>query len=279
MDLLTVVYKDELQLLEHQAYSIAYYYGNQIQNIYVILNDDILTHDDIDLSWYGYLQDKVRVFHRSEFGYYPPPHLSGWYTQQVCKILGSAHAESKWCMILDAKTWFIRPMDVEDIFDPYNRAHCESWLCSSPHWQSGLNYLKERYAITDFKWISPAGVPFLADTKTMRDMVLNEPNFIEWFENNCQFPSKVNSNSHGITEFLCYSAWVSKNNLFDDLYSGKQKIGVYNLADWEVDNFYNWFAKLEKDVTALTASIHPRAYKLLNSEQRAAWDDFVKERI
>ena len=120
MDLLTVVYKDELQLLEHQAYSIAYYYGNQIQNIYVILNDDILTHDDIDLSWYGYLQDKVRVFHRSEFGYYPQPHLNGWYTQQVCKILGTALAESKWCMILDAKTLFIRPMKIDELFDQYN---------------------------------------------------------------------------------------------------------------------------------------------------------------
>jgi hypothetical protein len=278
MDLLTVVYRDELHLLELQAYSIAYY-GDQIENIYVILNDDTLTHADIDVNWYGYAHDKVRIFHRSEFGYYPQPHLRGWYTQQVCKILGAVHAESKWCMILDAKTWFIRSFDISEIFDQYNRANFESWDCTSHHWQTGLQFLKQKYNITDFNWISPAGVPFLAHTETMRDMVMSEPNFIEWFENNCQFPSKPNADTHGITEFLCYSAWVSKNNLFDDLYSGKQKFTVYNLADWEIDTFNNWFVNLRKDDKALTASIHPRAYKLLDYDQRKAWDEFVKDRI
>jgi hypothetical protein len=279
MDLLTVVYRDELHLLEHQAYSMAYYFDHEIQNIYVILNDDTLTHDDIDVSWYGDLGYKVRIFHRSEFGYYPSPHLKGWYTQQVCKILGTAHAESNWCMILDAKTWFIRPFEIEEIFDQYNRAHCESWTCNSQYWQTGLEFLKQKYSITDFNWISPGGVPFLAYTHAMRDMVMSEPNFIEWFESNCQFPSKVNPDTHGITEFLCYSAWVSKNNLFDDLYSGKQKFSAHNLADWEVDTFYNWIVKLRRDKKALTASMHPRAYKLLDADQRNAWDEFVKDRI
>jgi Family of unknown function (DUF6492) len=279
MDLLTVVYHDELHLLELQAYSIAYYFDHEIQNIYVILNDDTLTHADIDVSWYGDLGYKVRIFHRNEFGYYPQPHLNGWYTQQVCKILGTAHAESKWCMILDAKTWFIRPFDIEEIFDQYNRAHFANYPCDSPHWQSGLKYLKEHYLIHDFKWISPVGVPFLADTKTMRDMVISKASFVDWFESNCQFPSKVNPNTHGITEFLCYSAWVSKNNLFDELYSGEQKINVYNLTDYEIDTFHNWFVKLQNDNKALTASVHPRAYKLLDKDQRRAWDEFVKDRI
>jgi len=279
MDLLTVVYRDELELLKTQAYSIAYYFLDEIQNIYVILNDDTLTHSDIDTLWWGYHHDKLRIFHRNEFGYYPKEHLTGWYTQQVCKILGTAHAESKWCMILDAKTWFVRPFEIEEVFDQYNRAHFASWPCTSPHWQSGLEFLKQKYNITNFNWISPAGVPFVAHTHSMRDMVASEPNYVEWFESNCQFPSKVTPNTHGITEFLCYSAWISKNTLFDDLYSGKQKIGVHHIADYEVDTFHNWFFNLQKDHTALTASVHPRAYKLLDVDQRKAWDDFVKERI
>jgi len=279
MDLLTVVYSDELYLLEHQAYSIAYYFNDEIKNIYVILNDDTLTHNDIDLSWYGYQQDKVRIFHRSEFGYYPPPYLKGWYSQQVCKILGTVQAESKWCMILDTKTWFIRPFEIEEIFDQYNRAHFESWTCNSPHWQTGLQFLKEKHNITDFKWISPAGVPFLAYVPAMREMVYEESDFVEYFHTYCQFPNLFNSETRGITEFLCYSAHISKKNIFDDLYSNKQKISVYNLADWEVDTFHNWFSKLNNDTRALTASVHPRAYKLLDADQRKAWDEFVKDRI
>jgi Family of unknown function (DUF6492) len=279
MDLLTVVYRDELELLKTQAYSIAYYFLDEIQNIYVILNDDTLSHDDIETFWWGYHQPKVNVFHRNEFGYYPPSYITGWYTQQVCKILGTAHAESKWCMILDSKTWFIRPFESDEVFDQYNRANFANWTCTNPHWQTGLHFLKQKYNFTDFNWISPGGVPFLAHTQTMRNMVASEENFVEWFQNNCLFPSAVHPKTHGITEFLCYCAWVSKNNLFSDLYSSKQKIGVHNLADYEVDTFDNWFTKLQKDEKALTASVHPRAYKLLNSEQRLAWDDFVRERI
>jgi len=272
MDLLTVVYRDELHLLEHQAYSMSYYFYHEIQNIYVILNDDTLTHDDIDVRWYGDLGYKVRIFHRSEFGYYPSPHLTGWYTQQVCKILGSAHAESKWCMILDAKTWFIRPFQLEEIFDQYNRARFAIWDIPHTHWNRGIEYLKTHYNISRIDWLSPAGVPFLADVQTMKEMVYEEPDFINWFESNCEF------NINGITEFLCYSAWVTKQGNFDDLYTGEQIIDVANLADYDVPNFNIWWKRVHQPNT-LTASVHPRAYKLLDADQRNAWDEFVKERI
>jgi hypothetical protein len=272
MDLLTVVYRDELHLLEHQAYSMSYYFGDEIQNIYVILNDETLTHDDIDISWYGELGYKVRIFHRSEFGYYPATHLKGWYTQQVCKILGTAHAESNWCMILDAKTWFIRPFEISEVFDQYNRARFAIWDIPHNHWDRGIEYLKKHYDIPRIDWLSPAGVPFLADVKTMREMVYEEPDFIKWFENNCEF------HINGITEFLCYSAWVTKRGNFNDLYTGEQVIEVASLADYDVSNFNVWWEKIHKENT-LTASVHPRAYKLLDYDQRKAWDEFVKERI
>ena len=90
IDLLTVVYRDELHLLKQQAQSFVYNIvdHDKIKNIYIILNDPELTHEDINLDWYGVgvLRDKVRIVHRNEFGYYPPPTLRGWYTQQVCKI-------------------------------------------------------------------------------------------------------------------------------------------------------------------------------------------------
>jgi len=272
MDLLTVVYRDELNLLKTQAYSISYYLLDEIQNIYVILNDDTLLHSDIETFWWGYHQDKVSVFHRNEFGYYPSPHLKGWYTQQVCKILGTAHAESNWCMILDAKTWFIRPFETSEVFDPYGRARFAIWDISHNYWDCGIEYLKKHYNIPRLDWISPAGVPFLASTHEMKQMILHEPDFVSWFDNNCEF------NRNGITEFLCYSAWITKQGNFNNLYTGEQFIEVANLADYDVPNFNVWWKKVHKENT-LTASVHPRAYKLLDKDQRRAWDEFVKERI
>jgi len=277
IDILTVVYRDELELLKKQAESFAYHLRfPHVNNIIVILNDDNLQTTDIDIGWWGWFKDYVRVLHRNELGYYQPPNLQGWYTQQVCKILGTCSVtESEWCFIFDAKTLLNKDYRTDLIFKD-GRGRFANWPCNSPHWQSGLQFLKDKYDITDFKWISPAGVPFLAHVPTMRAMVYEEPDFVEWFHTYCQFPSKFNTQTRGITEFLCYSAYVSSiPNLFEDLYTGQQEIQVRNLADWEVDNFDSWMTEVE-EIKPFTISIHPRAYNLLTFKQKNRWNDYIK---
>lgn len=282
IDLLTVVYRDELYLLEQQAKSFLYNIidHDSIKNIYVILNDPELTHEDINLDWYGVrdIRDKVRIIHRNEFGYYPPTEMRGWYTQQVCKILGTINAECEWCFIFDAKTLLVTPFNLELILSHYNRGKFADWSKHiSPHWQTGLQFLKEKYNLEKFHWISPVGVPFLAHVPTMRAMVYEEPDFVEWFHTYCDFPNMFNRETKGITEFLCYSVYVSSiPNLFEKLYTGTQHISVYNLADYEVDKFDEWFSKLKADGRAFTASIHPRAYALLTDEQKYKWNNWIK---
>ena len=227
------------------------------------------------MNWLGWFREHARVIHRNEFGYYPPPNIKGWYTQQVCKILGTVNAESEWCLIYDAKTLPNQPYESKLIFDG-ERGRFADWSANiSPHWHSGLEFLKNKYDIKDFKWISPAGVPFLAHVPTMRAMVYEEPDFVEWFHTYCDFPNKFNSETRGITEFLCYSAYVSSiPGLFEKLYTGEQVIEVANLADWEVDNFDKWMANVKR-VNPFTVSIHPRAYKLLSEQQQREWDEYI----
>ena len=176
----------------------------------------------------------------------------------------------------DAKTLPNCTYDKRLLFDG-NRARCANWAENmSPHWQTGVQFLKDKYGITDFKWISPAGVPFLAHVPTMRAMVYEEPDFVEWFHTYCDFPNRFNPHARGITEFLCYSAYVSSiPGLFEKLYTNEQAIEVRNLADWEADNFDEWMAEVKK-ISPFTISIHPRAYKLLTDAQRAEWDEYIK---
>jgi Family of unknown function (DUF6492) len=277
IDFLTVVYRDELMLLQMQAQSFAWYIDSKdffVTNFYVILNDDTLTYKDIDISWWGPHASKVQIINRNEFGYYPPPYMKGWYTQQLCKILGTVHAQNEWCFIFDAKTLLIQHLEYDTIFT-LGRGRFANWPCTSPHWQTGLQFLKEKYSITNFKWISPGGVPFLAHVPTMRAMVCEEPDFVEWFHTYCQFPHMLNNETRGITEFLCYSAYVSSiKGRFEELYTGEQAIEVYNLADWEVKDFDSWIKQI-RNSTPFTVSIHPRAYNLLNEEQKIQWEDLL----
>jgi hypothetical protein len=277
IDTLTVVYKDELDLLKKQAEKFNLYMQTaKINNIYVILNDDTLTEASIDVDWWGNLKNKVKILHRSKLGYNPSSEIKGWYTQQVCKILGTCNAKSEWCLIYDAKTLPNKEYKEELIFDG-NRGNFANWIENiSHHWYSGLQFLKEKYNITDFKWISPAGVPFLAHVPSMQAMVNEETNFVQWFHSYCDFPNKFNTSTRGITEFLCYSAYVSsKPGLFEKLYTDKHFIGVYNLTDWQVDQFDIWMDEIKK-VKPFTVSIHPRAYNLLTEDQRNEWNNYIK---
>ena len=155
IDILTVVYRDELHLLRQQAQSFVYNiidYDN-IKNIYVILNDPEISYQDINLDWYGVgvIREKVRIIHRNEFGYYPPSTMRGWFTQQVCKILGTVNAECEWCFIFDAKTLLVTNFNLELILSHYNRGRFADWSEHiSPHWSTGLQFLKEKYNLEKF---------------------------------------------------------------------------------------------------------------------------------
>ena len=285
LDLLSVVYHQELEILKTQGRSIDLRFSQEVlDTIYIIINDDETKKEEICSEWWGKHSSKITIIHRSELGYVPTPYLRGWFTQQICKMLGVANSKSDWCIILDAKTWFMRDYTVELCFKR-GKAKIENGKNYSPFWNDGVNYIKTFLNFDNLIWLSPGGVPFFAKPYIMQDTIskienVSQQNFISWFEKNCQFPSKVNPTTNGITEFVCYNAYISTvPNLFDETYANEQNFSIFNITDYEVEagKFDGWFQKLRLS-NPFTASIHPRAIPLLKDEQLSLWNAYLKER-
>ena len=109
IDLITVVFKDELTTLKTQAQSIAIY-GRNIDTIFVVVNDDSGIGSEIDRTWWGCYQDRVQIVSRQAFGTVWCD--NGWVSQQALKLMASTISGNEWSIVLDAKTFFVNSMPV-----------------------------------------------------------------------------------------------------------------------------------------------------------------------
>ena len=70
LDLVTVVYAAELDMLRTQARSVANRFpDDSLSCIHVIVNDDPSLVENIDTSWWHQHQPKVRIHTRSDLDY------------------------------------------------------------------------------------------------------------------------------------------------------------------------------------------------------------------
>ena len=271
IDLITVVYREELHFLKIQARSIELYTRTQdIGNIYVVVNDADCVCDLIDPTWYGTHQAKVKIIPYSKWRQ-DPDHLNGWQSQQLCKLLAASEASSAWSMCLDAKTWFIRPLDLSKLFDAQQRVN--SGIQSiHPLFTSSKQFLEYYYNISMPDVIGPAGPPFVFHNATARALVNSFGNFIEFFKTNV-------ANTNAITEFHLYSSFVlTRDGTYEKLYTTTQYYNYHHLAEWELDRFDIMYHEWIHDDRALTASIHRKAYPLLSTKQLRRWQKFLAQK-
>ena len=276
LSLVTVVYEQELDMLKTQAKSMAFRFKPEhVQEVMVLVNDVNSLADKIDPIWFGHLRPKVRIVTRKDLGYWPAAGISGWKSQQIMKLLGVAASSADWCMVLDAKTWFIKNYDPFLIFDGV-RAKFGPIVGVPEVFQPGQRYLEQLFGISDSVSIAPGGVPNLMKPSVVKDMIADieqrtSMGFASWFEENCDFES-----SNGVTEFICHSVYVCyKYGGISKLYAGNQLIEPFNLADWQMDQFDSWYGSIHKS-KAFTVSIQARALPLLTAEQWAKWRKFLE---
>ena len=259
IDLCTVVFQDELDVLQLQAQSIELY-GHDIDVIRVITNDDCV----VDPAWWGTLADQVQVLHRSQFG----DHWShnGWLSQQALKILGSAHSSNPWTMILDAKTILVKPIDV---FDCEGRPQVGS-LDIFPVFAESQTIVNQLFGIDLQRQLGPGGVPFFVHNQQARDMIdhlqsTTQMSFAEWFQ------------SQGmLTEFMLYSGYLQSLGMVDKLYNTKTAaMTVCNVCHSEVADWNRKFAMMTK---ATTVSVHRNAWRQLTAQQQSQYIDFLQSR-
>ena len=272
IDLITVVFRDEIPLLQIQAQSIAEYIpAGELNSIIVVVNDSADVVDLIDTAWWKQYQDRVRISVRTF-----ESRINGWESQQLCKLLAASQAECKWSVVLDTKTWFVRPFAMLDIVDSQGRPRVGFGRLSKIGIEDHTrHYIENLYRLNELPHvIGPAGVPFFFHTETVQNMISEHDDFVEFFQTNVRYPNLI-------TEFVLYSGYVkSKYGSFDVLYDtiSIPPFIALNIADYEAPDFDYRFNLIVTEPKVLTASLHRKAYAQLSPEQLARWQDFLIDR-
>lgn len=261
-DITTVVFQQELFFLKLQARSIHNFIdSSMIDNIYVVLNDDDI-EDQIDINWWQSHSSKVKIIKRNSLGVNYSLH--GWYTQQAYKIL-SCNYSKNWNFVLDARTFFIRSLDVNYLF-VNNKANFNKFPVIE-QFNEAHTFIENFYNTKFDDVISPGGPPFMFHSATVRNMIstIEQKSFVSFFN----FFGQYCSNPIRVTEFMLYSGYTFKENLFDELYTNKQHYDFINVADFQINEF-DYFLEQADQCNILTLGIHRRIFPLLSDKQTNA---------
>ena len=275
IDLITVVFRDEIPLLRIQARSIAEYVtSDELNSIIVVVNDSADVADLIDTAWWEQYRDRVKIVPRSF-----ESRNTGWESQQLCKLLAAANADTEYSIVLDAKTWYVTPLELTKRFNsnglPVVGSGQVKFVGIS---DSTREFVEKFFKVDTMQWmIGPAGVPFFFHTKTVKDMIASIDNFTDWFQTNVKYPNLI-------TEFLLYSGYVkSVHGVYSTLYDlgsggGGRPFMPINVADYDIDKFDREFEIMKTDPYVLTASIHRKLYAQLSPTQLEQWQQFLIDR-
>jgi hypothetical protein len=263
LDVITVVFQDELGVLPVQAASMARYLNaNDIGTVWVVVNDTTDLDSVIDPAWWGPLQNRVRIHHVNTHQY-----NNGWVTQQLCKLLTAAEATQPWSMVVDAKTVFVRDWQFCDVMTDSGMA--VGTLPIFPVFEQSQQLIQRLFDIEFDQQLGPGGVPFFFHTETVQNMIADiesrtDQEFGPWFLSQGR-----------ITEFMLYSGWVLKQHgSFEPLYHTTRSFDVENVCHSEVTRFDQ---KLEHMQThpVLTVSVHREAWRQLTEQQQQRYRNFL----
>jgi hypothetical protein len=271
IDIITVVFEQEIPVLRAQAQSIALNCQDiGIRNIYVVLNDLEPVAAQIDPGWWGPLANNVLVIPRSAFS--TPFVENGWVSQQVLKLMAASISYNTYSMILDAKTIFVRRLDPNTIVDSAGRIQT-GILPLYPVFAPAKKIVDELFEMDLQRQVGPGGVPCIVHNDTVRMMIAEvtlrtRTSFPIWFQ------------SQGVlTEFVLYSAFVQ--HLCGDigvLYDQHNHLGgVVNVAHNETDSWLIKINQMNKGET-LTVSVHRGAWEQLTAQQRQEYRDLLIQR-
>ena len=268
IDICTVVFEEEIPILQVQADSIARYCTKLgVRNIYVILNDARSLADKIDPAWWGPLKNHVQVIPRTAFS--AAWVENGWVSQQLFKMLGASVSYNTWTMVLDAKTIFVRDFDPATIIGEDGRlavGYCPTLDVFKP----AQDIVNKFFNIELTQVIGPAGVPFFFHNDTIRFMIAEVT-----FRSGKSFPLWFQEQGM-LTEFMLYSGYVQyKYGGLDKFINPENRLGkIVNVCHSEVAQFDAKFA-LMKHPDALTVSVHRRAWQQLTPDQRNQYQNFL----
>lgn len=269
IDTITIVFKDELPILQVQAQSIDLYCQDiGIQTIFVVVNDDDIVADQIDINWWGSLSSCVKIISRSFFKYEFAK--NGWLSQQVLKILASSLSNNQYSMILDAKTIIVKPTSIDLLFPGGMIAGGTQPI--QKVFRPSAQIVGELFKITVDHNGGCSGVPFIFNNDIVRNMIVEIENrtnelFPKWFQDQGM-----------VTEYILYVGYCKYfYGTLDNVYSNTYPYRVTNLCHSEteiIDSKLNNMAEPNN----LTVSIHRRAWGIMTDKQKSTYKQLLISR-
>jgi hypothetical protein len=188
----------------------------------------------------------------------------------VLKILGAAQSKNAWCMIVDAKTLFVRPIELDQVIVD-GRAATGS-MPIYPVFDASRNITNQLFDIDLPAQLGPGGVPFFVEPSLTREMIQEVEHrtgqdFSDYFQQQGR-----------LTEFILYSGYVwYRDRTFDKRYHPQSRIHPANLCHSETGIFDSKFNTMSQPKT-LTVSIHRNAWSQLSKEQQQQYHTLLAER-
>lgn len=268
IDIVTVVFSEELPILRVQAQSIdRYCSGLGLKNIYVLVNDSDSVLDQIDKTWWGQYQDQVQIISRSIFS--TSYVENGWVSQQILKILGASLSYNTWSMVLDAKT-LVTDYVKSDMFVTNSQQSTLGIQSIAPVFLNSGQIASDLFGVAVTHVADPAGVPFFFHNHTVRQMIaeiesLTQHSFPKWFQQQGM-----------LTEFILYTGFVQyKHKDLNKIYLKQfQKKLCNNICHSEV-NIFDDKLQSARDDRPLTIGVHRRAWAQLTQQQQQAYVDYL----
>jgi len=269
IDLVTIVFEDELPILKVQAQSINLYCQNiGIQTIFVVVNDDDQLVNQIDPSWWGSLSNCVQIIPKSFFNYEFVE--NGWVSQQVLKVLASSLSANQYSMILDAKTILVKEASIDLLF-PGGKLAGGSYPIQ-PVFLTSARIVGELFNVIVDCNGGLSGVPFVVKNDLIRGMIveienLTKQSFPKWFQDQGM-----------VTEFILYVGYCKYlyGNL-DNIYSQTYPYRVVNFCHSETGIIPNKLYNMTQN-DVLAVSVHRRAWAIMTAEQCDTYKKFLISR-
>jgi hypothetical protein len=269
IDIVTIVFENELPILRVQAQSLQIYCQLiGIKNIFVVINDEPQVADQIDINWWGRLQDLVRILHRDQLADYFVE--DGWVSQQALKILASACSDNDYTMILDAKTIPVKPVTLDLLLPggkPAGGTHPVPEVFAP-----SARLVGELFGVEIKYNGGSSGVPFLFHVETIKQMLLEiksrtGQDFARWFQTQGM-----------VTEYLLYVGYnLLLHGSQDKVYSMSHPYEVANLCRNQIHMIDQRLDAMHKK-NNLTVSVHRFAWERMSAEQRLRYKDLLVSR-
>lgn len=282
IDLVTIVFDDEVNLLYLQAHSISKYInGKHINKIHIIYNDsdfsifEVFFYEKI-YNQYGLLKDKI-ILHNYKNLIGVNSEINtwfGWRIQQLIKLTISDIVQTDHYLVLDSKNHFIRKFKLSLFFSKDknilfvgNIGIMEKYFTNCMQYfgvekQLALNLLSKESKTNIGNKLPITITPYLLKTDIVKKMInylnIRENNFCTFFLNN------VN-----ITEFHMYSSFIIYSQMLNQFCISDRfdHIAIFNIYPQNETVFIDLVKKaINNDIVSF--AIHRTRFKNLTTKQR-----------